>query len=309
MLVEEGSRPRLLLPLTLLDLVDGHRDALTPYGYSGPIADRATDARSVAAAMTAAIGCLRSEGIVSLFVRLHPLIPVEGLDAVGTLVRHGETVVIDLSLTESEMWQQTRQNHRRDIARSQRNGHEFAFETSPEAFDAFKHVYRATMGRLDAAPSYWLKDEYFDELQVLLGDRLHLATLRVDGHIAAAGLFTESCGIVQLHLAGWDAAYAKAQPTKSLYHGVRTWAKRRGMRWFHLGGGVGAQDDSLLHFKAGFSPLRRDWRTLRVVIREQDYRDLAARRGVDAEALDMTGFFPAYRSEAPRVLPDGALPT
>ena len=219
---------------------------------------------------------------------------------VGTLVKQGVTVVVDLSLSEEKMWRQTRENHRRDIARSQRDGHEFGFETSNEAFDAFKRVYRATMGRLNASAHYWHKDEYFDELRISLGDRVHLATLRVDGHVAAAGLFTESCGIVQLHLTGWDAAYAAIWPTKPLCHGVRTWAKRSGARWFHLGGGVGAQNDSLLHFKAGFSPLRLDWYTMRVVVREQDYRDLVAKRGLAAEASDLTGFFPAYMREAPK---------
>ena len=293
--VEDGVNRRLLLPLIIRDVGEGHQDAVTPYGYPGPIADRGDDPQFIAAALTAGIRSLDSEGIVSLFARLHPLIRVDGLDAISTLVNHGETVVIDLSLSEEELWSQTRENHRRDIARSQRSGHRFAFETSTEAFDAFKRVYRATMERRSASDFYLFGDDYFDELRAALRDRLHLAAVRVHGQVAAAGLFTESCGIVQLHLSGSYATYAAARPTKLLYHGVRTWAKRRQFRWFHLGGGLGAQDDTLLHFKSGFSPLRLDYFTMRIVVREQDYRDLVATRGLGAGPSDLTSFFPGYR--------------
>ena len=248
--------------------------------------------------MTAAVSCLRSAGAVALFVRLHPILRVEGLAAVGTVVKHGETVVIDLSKSEEQMWRQMRQNHRRDIVRSQREGHVFEFERSAEAHEEFRRLYRATMERRDAAEWYKFDDEYFGELSAAWGDLLHLATVRVDGKMAAAGLFTVSCGIVQLYLSGSSEAHAAARPTKLLYNGVRVWARERGARWFHLGGGLGAQEDSLLHFKSGFSPLRREYQTLRVVIDESAYRELLDERRLDVDPMDLSGYFPAYSEHA-----------
>jgi hypothetical protein len=155
------------------------------------------------------------------------------------------------------------------------------------------------MERLDADPYYEFSDEYFDALRRGLGTDLHLATVTADGVIVAAGLFTTSCGIVELHLAGWAEEAAHHRPTKLLYHGVRAWAKRRGDRWFHLGGGLGSSADSLMHFKAGFSPVRLPYDTLRCIVLEDEYLRLMDSRGLDAQAPDLAGYFPAYRRQAP----------
>ncbi len=126
--VEDGPGRRLLLPVILRDLGQGRQDAISPYGYPGPIAHRGADAEFVSAAMACAVELLAREHVVALFVRLHPLLPIDGLDAVGTLVNHGQTVVIDLSLSEEQLWREMRKNHQRDIARSRRDGCRFAFE-------------------------------------------------------------------------------------------------------------------------------------------------------------------------------------
>lgn len=295
--VEDQAGFRLLLPLIIRDLGGGHRDAVSPSGYPGPIADTDAPEGVVHQAMSSVVELLRSESIVALFVRLHPLIPVRGLDGIGTFVRHGDTVVVDLGLSEDDLWNQTRHNHRRDIRRALRAGAVFAFERTPEAFGAFKELYRATMARHGATERYAFDDSYFDMLLSALDTHLHLATVRLDGSVIAAGLFTRCRDIVQLHLAGFDDACASLRPTKLLYHGVRSWAKHLGFQWFHLGGGVGAETDSLLHFKAGFSPLRCEFRTWRVVVRDEDYRSLTAARAAHVDPDDTTGFFPAYLSE------------
>jgi hypothetical protein len=82
---------------------------------------------------------------------------------------------------------------------------------------------------------------------------------------------------------------------------LRRWAKSRGNRVFHLGGGVGGSEDSLFRFKAGFSQQRHPFHTWRMVADETVYRRLVkrweSRHGAEADGLD--GFFPAYRK------PDG----
>ena len=80
-----------------------------------------------------------------------------------------------------------------------------------------------------------------------------------------------------------------------MLHFVRGWAKQRGNRVMHLGGGVGSADDSLLRFKLGFSPLRHGFSTLRVVIDEPEYRRLVAAHGGVLDPESRSGFFPAYR--------------
>jgi hypothetical protein len=74
---------------------------------------------------------------------------------------------------------------------------------------------------------------------------------------------------------------------------VRRWSKERGNRVFHLGGGSGSREDSLFHFKAGFSPLRAEFQSVRVIFDQERYQALALRAQGIPSATD---YFPAYRA-------------
>ena len=89
-----------------------------------------------------------------------------------------------------------------------------------------------------------------------------------------------------------EAAWA----TKAMLHFVRGWAQAEGRRWLHLGGGVGAGEDSLLLFKAGFSPLRFGFNTLRAVIMPAEYERLVRAHDPAADPAELDGYFPAYRA-------------
>jgi hypothetical protein len=284
--VDDGSR-RLLLPLLLRDGLD----ATSPYGYPGPLGDSAFTSDALRAGMDH----LRSSGIVSVFVRLHPILDPEPPTGVGTLVGHGDTVAIDLTATTEALWSDTRSDHRSQINRALRAGHRAWMDEEWRHYDAFKRIYRATMERVGASDFYHFDDAYFDALRASLGASLHLAVVEIDGAIAAAGLFVETDGLVEFHLSGTEEAFLKDRPTKLMLHSVRSWAKDRGDRVLHLGGGVGGAHDSLFDFKAGFSKGRHPFHTLRLVCDPERYAELVRANDPDADPTDLTGFFPAYR--------------
>lgn len=294
LLVEEGARG-LLLPLILRPIKGGSSDATSPYGYPGPLTWGDRDQEWIRDAFQAGVERLRSDGVVSLFVRLHPLLdelpPVE----VGRLVTHGETVSIDLTRSLEEIWGQTRNNHRRDIGKSQRLGYVAQLDKDWEYFGTFVRLYRETMERLSAEERYLFDEGYFRRLREVLGASVMLWVVTKDDAIAAAVLFVETSGIVQYHLAGSDQEHAWTRPTKLLIWSVARWAKERGDVRLHLGGGVGGADDSLMHFKAGFSDDRHMFRTLRVVVDDLAYRRLVSGRDAGLDATDLDGFFPLYR--------------
>jgi ribosomal protein S18 acetylase RimI-like enzyme len=285
----------LLLPLVIRDVPGGGRDALSPYGYPGPIGNASDDSAFLRTALVAGLSMLRDAGIVSVFVRLHPLLNPHPPMGLGTLVRHGETVSIDLTLRAEQLWAQTRLNHRRDITRALQMGFVARMDDNWGHLEAFKDLYRLTMARRAAAPFYFFDDLYFDGLRDALGESLRLCIVEKDGDIAAAGLFVETNGIVQYHLSGTADAFRMFQPTKLMMHFVGGWAKNRGNRVLHLGGGVGGADDSLLRFKVGFSPLRHIFATLRMVTDEREYRRLVAAHDPYLDQGERTGFFPSYR--------------
>ena len=85
------------------------------------------------------------------------------------------------------------------------------------------------------------------------------------------------------------------QPTKVMIHFAALWGKERGDRILHLGGGVGGNGDSLMHFKEGFSPSRHAFSTLRILVDADAYARLVRERDPSLDPADLGGYFPLYR--------------
>lgn len=306
-LIERGEH-RLFVPIVIRpvpqcdDPAEEIFDATSPYGYPSPLLSGQLDCAEafLAEAIPALMNHLKAERVISTFLRLHPLLdlPLDSLSSKGTLVYHGESVFVDLSLPVEEFWRQTRQNHRRDINRAERNGVTVRIDDNWEFIGRFVELYHETMRRVEAADYYYFPMSYFLDLRRALGDRLHLCVVEHEGNVISAGLFTECCGLVQYHLSGTSENALSLRPLKSMLHFVRLWAKGRGNHLLNLGGGVGGKKDALYDFKVGFSDLTRPFYTWRLVPDETAYGALVtaweARTGRTAESRD--GFFPAYRA-------------
>jgi CelD/BcsL family acetyltransferase involved in cellulose biosynthesis len=294
-LLVEGRGAAMLLPFIIRPIPLGGQDATSPYGYPGPLLRGAPDVAFVRDAFRAGIDRLAQDQVVSLFVRFHPLIGGAPPDGVGTAVTHGETVSIDLTKSTEVLWSQMRRDHRTDIRRALEAGHVARADEAWEHFETFGRLYRDTMSRRAAEARYMFDNRYFQQLRLALGDAITLWVVEIGGIVAAAALLVNSGEIVQYHLAGWDVQFARARPSKLLLHGARGWAKEQGARHLHLGGGVGGAHDSLFEFKAGFSPERHLFHTLRVVVDEPAYRQLVAARDPRLDPASRDGFFPLYR--------------
>jgi hypothetical protein len=286
---------RLFLPLIRRAIPDSDGfDLVSPYGYPSPIA-QFEDIAQMRDAFSAVVQTLREQGFVSMFVRLHPILelPDDAFTGLGTVVEHGQTVSIDLCQNEAEQWHGIRSRYRSALNRSERLGHRAFMDDTGEHLDRFVALYLDTMRRQNAADEYFFSPGYLSGLWQQLRGNVHLGVVEVDGIIVCAGLFGESGDIVQYHLSGTDEEALKLSPLKILINHARKWATERGASVLHLGGGLGAAQDSLMQFKAGFSDRRHLFKTWRVVLDEQRYAELS---GKDPEP---TGFFPAYRREQP----------
>ena len=319
---EDGGKPLLfvaredgslwLIPLIVrpvpADLgAAGCCDAVTPYGYSGPLV-RVADGVDPVDWSTRAAAALRAalarRGIVSLFARLHPLrpLPMEGLAGAGIVVEHGVTVVVDLTEPSELLWQQTRSRCRSHIRALERDGFAVGMDPGCTRLDEFQSVYDETMCRVGAAAHYFFSKRYYDDLRHALGAHLNLCVVEHAGEVVCAGLFTEMHGTVQYHLGGTRTASLRAHPAELMMHFVRQWAQQRGNREFHLGGGRGGAADSLLHFKQAFSKHTVPFSSWRMVADRAAYATLVARWCAlgGAAAADSAGaYFPAYRLPGP----------
>jgi hypothetical protein len=292
---EQDGR-RLLLPLILRDIPGSDlRDAISPYGYPGPVSDAPGDTGLWERACTALIATLREQGIVTAFVRMHPLLPapLPTLERFGTLVRHGETVSMDLTVGLDEMWRQTRSDHRNHINRARRDGTRVVFDDW-DRLGEWVEVYHDNMRRVGATSYYFFTREHLAALHDAVGERMHLAVALEGDEVVGGNTFFEHDGIATGYVSSTRRARNR-YADELLYDEVRRWCKSRGDTVFHLGGGKGGSNDSLFSYKAGFSPSRHPFHTWRVVSDPGAYRDLVRRLRPEADPADLSATFPSYR--------------
>jgi Acetyltransferase (GNAT) domain len=288
---------RDVAPADLADAVD----VISPYGYPGVLlSDAARTREFIVPAFERWSEALSKRGVCSGFFRMHPILEgnLAELAPPGALQGIGDTVAFDLERSESELRRGIREGHRVTARKTRDAGYRVRELPLAGAIDAVCAIYRQTMDRVGAANSYYFDGDYFERLAATLPARLLIAEL--GGETAAMCVFTECQGIVQAHLGGTSDAHFRRSPFHLLLFEAAVWAKGRGNRYLHLGGGLGGKDDNLFHFKAGFSPLRFRFRTHRRIANDAVYRRLvehrAASEGTSPEAILKADYFPAYRA-------------
>jgi GNAT superfamily N-acetyltransferase len=283
-----------LLPLVLRSVPGTDRlDAASPYGHPGPVSDRA-DEQFWTRAVTALVRTLAASGAVSLFVRMDPLawLPHGAFEQVGTLVPHGSTVSIDLRLSKEEWWPEVRRDHRSAINRAVRLGRTSVMDDWSH-LDEFVAMYHQTMTRVGATEDYFFDRAYLERIRGALDGRVHLMMSLAADEPIAGSVFLETGGVVQAHIVATKPSYRREEPTRFLVSECVEWGRQRGCTDLHLGGGVGGREDSIFHFKKGFSRRRHEFFTFRAVLDPTAYAELTS--AGQEPSPDVTGYFPAYR--------------
>ncbi|MBO3460066.1 peptidoglycan bridge formation glycyltransferase FemA/FemB family protein [Aetokthonos hydrillicola Thurmond2011] len=279
-------------------------DVVSPYGYPGILLSEA--AISTPEFLDLAIRelkhVLKEKGICSAFFRLHPIINQNLCHNLQSSIFtvNGKTVSVNLELSENQIWYQTKPDRRKIINNCKQIGLKARMVIFAEYIEEFSAIYTETMDRVSSADWYYsFNYQYFSEMKELLGEKLYLCIVEIDNQITSVGLYTEYRGIVQSLFRGTRNKFVHFSPSSLEIDYVRWWAKERGNKFFHLGGGVGGAQTSLYHFKASFSKLRHSFLTMRLIIDQEKYRYLVEQRAKfldsDTEKILNCGFFPAYR--------------
>jgi Acetyltransferase (GNAT) domain len=321
--VRDGNRgfawPYLLRRVDELEGLAGSdaTDVTSVYGYPGPLVWGDPEPDFIAAAWRDVLDVWRGQRAVAAFTRFNPVlgnaellphlhVPGDSPHATGDPSAGGSpTVSIDCTLPDSTAAEAYGRVLRQEIAAAHRAGLVTTHDEGWSSQGEFVRLYRETMERSGAAAWYYLDAADVDRLHDALGDGIHLLATKVDGAVAAAGLFTEFGGIVHAHLVGTEIRLRAFSPLKVLLDDARAWAHRRGNQILHLGGGRGGENDSLFAFKARFSPRRHAFYTGRWIVDPRRYQELvsAGNPGATGGSALGAGFFPAYR--APQVQVEG----
>ena len=263
-------------------------DFSTPYGYGGWI----IEGENTEELFTAYEGWISRNGIISEFVRFHPM--VKNHDASRSfyeVIQLGEVVHMDLSSPE-DIWTNIISQNRNKIRKAIKNGIKIYNGRFPEICEKFRTIYNGTMDKDDAEEYYYFGEEFYKSVLEDLPQNAQVFWAEKDGQVIAASIMIGANGYLNYHLTGSLRQFISLAPGNLVLYTTALWGCANGYRTFYLGGGVGSREDSLFKFKRGFNKgeLNHFYIGKRIFDQEK-YDGLLGIR----ETINNPDYFPKYR--------------
>ena len=265
-----------------------YSDFATPYGYGGWI----IEGQESGPLFESYLSWIEKNGIISEFVRFHPLIKnQENNSGFYETVRLGEVVHMDLSSPET-VWNNMTGKNRGHIRKAIKSGVLVYSGRYPEIFEKFRLIYEETMKRDNADAYYYFERDFYKSVLHDLSENAQIFYAESDGKVIAATIILAANGRITYHLSGNLQEYGSLCATNLLLHKAALWGCENGYRTLHLGGGVGSGEDSLFKFKRSFYKGELNHFYIGKKIYDEDrYNELADyREGVQSS------YFPLYRA-------------
>ena len=266
-------------------------DLETPYGYGGPISDGVKNSvpEHIQNDYKKELSeYCRSKHIVSEFVRFHPLLGNHTVlsDAVETRYMR-DTIYIDTSVEELIMQNMDSKN-RNMVRKAMKSGITVVNKPITE-YNDFVCMYDQTMRRDQADPYFFFEDTYYKE-QEKLKDNAIVFYAMLEGRPVSGAIMYYNDRYMHYHLSGSLAEYRKLAPSNLMLYEAARWASGRGIKRFHLGGGM-QSDDSLFGFKKQFNKNGRlPFWVGRIIFDQGAYESLLGmRKKADADFDEQNG--------------------
>jgi len=285
------------LPLLLRRIYETeYYDITSVYGYVGSIHKNIDKDFDKDLFQTQLKKYFKEQNIVSLFSRLNPYIDFQEnvLSGLGDIIALGDVVNIDItnSIEVSRSNYSKSTKSRVNKARKQCYVKSIASDAD---INIFVDIYYENMKRLNAKDSYFFDRDYFFnfykssdfETEILL-------VYDSETDLAIAGsMFVKTNQIIQFHLSGTRDAYLNIAPARVFLDEMRLIGTEDGFRYFNLGGGLGAERDSLFEFKSSFSKDFKSFKVWKYIVNKKAYIDLSNQFSNSEKNQD---YFPLYRN-------------
>ena len=184
--------------------------------------------------------------IVTEFCRLNPFNPL--LDIIVLLKgakKNRDVVYIDLIQRKDQILGNFRKGARSSIKKAQKSGVEIKQKKSKEYVDKIYRLYTKTMQRNQALKEYCHSKFFFELLIERLKDKIELFAAEYKSKIISASLFLIYGNVCHYFFSGTDEKYFNVCPNNLILNEAIFWAKDRGFKIFHFGGGYQPHDSLL----------------------------------------------------------------
>lgn len=278
--------------------MEGVYDSITPYGYGGFLLEGDESEENIKSLWKAYVEKMKSENIVDNFVRYHPVLEnAIPMKVCSDVIDLGKTVAMDLT-SEEVIWKNIHSKNRNMIRKAEKNGIIIKHGQGLELFDDFIKIYNATMDKDNAEAYYYFKPEFYKSIHEDLKDNYEMFWAEYEGKIIAMSIMIFANGRLNYHLSGSNLQYRNLAPSNLLLYKAAMWGMEKGMKTFHLGGGVGSGEDNLYKFKIAFNRFSDCHFSIAKHIFDQGkYNELVEERASHDTDFDRENkFFPLYRS-------------
>lgn len=268
-------------------------DITSPYGYNGYL--RNNNSIDMEKFHNCFHDFCKKNNIVSEFIRFHPLLNnISYSPKQVEIIQERETIVIDLMQDNDKIWLSVQPSCRNKIRKARKNNIVILIDEKFEDLDVFCKLYTDTMYRLVAHDYYLFSKPWFHLFIDLMQHNTVLFHAYYDNKIINSALFIYNKTYIHYYLSGSLFEARKLAANNLLLYEVALWAKNRGIRYFHLGGGY-QPNDSLSHFKSSFSPYKTKFYIGGVIHQPEYYEYLCDIRMQTGEIQQNSKFFPLYR--------------
>jgi len=237
-----------------MKLNEGFYDIETAYGFGGYFANT-EDMNFIEKAIIEYEQICREKRIIAEFIRFHPFnsFALKHGRLLDFIRNDRETVVVDLTLSREERWNTYSSSTRRKLRRGQKLN--LVLKKDDIDMDQFINLYYKTMNKNKADNFYYFNKTFFDNLN-LLSNKTFFAVYYEKVPISMA-VFLETNDIVYYFLGANNYDYSNINGSYFLFDNIFDHYRRKGKKLCFLGGGTSSnKNDTLLHFKSKFSPLR-----------------------------------------------------
>lgn len=298
---------KVVLPIYLRQIMSNDQptnyfDAITPYGYGGPLFDEDVKERDLKTFWNAVDDWYRNNNVVSEFIRFSLNHNYSGYS--GLLINTLANVKGHLKTDFEEQWQsflpKVRNNYRKALSYQL----EFKLFTGKNIDEScikqFYDIYINTMIRNKAKAIYFFSLDYFNNLILNNKENLVIALVYKDGISISTELIIKNNDTIFAYLGGTDSDYYQNRPNDFLRVEVMKWAIKNGFEFYILGGGL-SDGDGLYKSKKSFFPKDDDviYYTGRKIIDQKVYEALCENEIGSYSVIhkdDMKNYyFPLYR--------------
>ncbi len=238
----------------------------------------------------------RENGIIAEFAHLSPWHDSRHLLDWPSIEANREIVQLDLTLGEEGLWTKSLcSDTRRQTRQAEKAGVRVRWAESLDDVYQFYRLHAKTMERRSAREDYRLPPEYFFSIFETMSANAFFALAEYRNQVIAGGLYFHCGADVYWHLSALDMDFHRLRPVNKYVWETILWAVGAGKKRMLFGGGKD-QNDGVLRFKAGFSPLRALFSIYRRTHDNAIYQTLTDAWSAYYQTPPRTDFFPAYRA-------------